>query len=197
MGSNAVNVDGPILGKLRLAAWLAVGALLLTPLVAMQFSDEVKWTAFDFVFAGVFLIGAGLLMEFAARKAKNFAHLAAIGVAIAATLLLVWVTGAAGIIGNEQNDANLLFFSVIGIGLTGAIAARFRPKGMAIAMAAAALAQVAIGVTALIAGWGAEDPGYPMDIVGATGIFAVVWLISAYLFREAARDPAHSSFSRN
>ena len=33
----------------RIAAWGLAGLILLLPLVAMQFTDEVEWTASDFV----------------------------------------------------------------------------------------------------------------------------------------------------
>ena len=42
----------------RLALWGAICAIVLTPLVAMQFTNEVKWDAADFAFA-ILLLGAG------------------------------------------------------------------------------------------------------------------------------------------
>ena len=57
--------------------------VLLVPLVAMQFTDEVDWSLFDFVLAGVLLGGSGLLLELAARKPCAVAYrvvLGAIGV---------------------------------------------------------------------------------------------------------------------
>jgi hypothetical protein len=63
---------------------LATACVLLVPLVAMQFTDEVDWGVADFVAAGVLLAGAGLLLERAARKPRNLVHQAtatAIGVA--------------------------------------------------------------------------------------------------------------------
>jgi len=44
---------------LRIIGWSLVGLILLAPLVAMQFTREVAWTASDFLFAGVLLIGGG------------------------------------------------------------------------------------------------------------------------------------------
>jgi hypothetical protein len=63
---------------------LATALILLLPLIGMQFSDEVDWGVFDFVFAGVLLAGTGLLLELAARRASNLAYrfaAAAVGVA--------------------------------------------------------------------------------------------------------------------
>ena len=45
--------------------------ILLLPLVAMQFTDEVNWGVFDFVFAGALLGGTGLLLELAVEEAAQ------------------------------------------------------------------------------------------------------------------------------
>ena len=51
---------------LRMA--LATAFLLLLPLLAMQFTDEVVWDLADFAVAGALLFGAGLTYELVARK---------------------------------------------------------------------------------------------------------------------------------
>ncbi len=63
--------------------------------------------------------------------------------------------GAVGIIGSEDNDANMLYFGVLAVGVVGALMARFRPIGMMLALIATALAQMLVAVIALTAGWGA------------------------------------------
>jgi len=50
---------------------LATALLLLIPLVAMQFTQEVVWTLSDFVFAGILLFGAGLTFVLIARLGDN------------------------------------------------------------------------------------------------------------------------------
>ena len=104
----------------RIAAWSAAALLLLLPLVAMQFTDEVNWTAADFVVFGAMLACAGGAFELAARMTRNTAYRAAVGVALAAAFLLVWTNGAVGIIGSEDNPANLMFGGVLAVGLVGA-----------------------------------------------------------------------------
>jgi len=66
----------------------------------------------------------------------------AVGVALTTAFILLWVNGAVGIIGDESNDANIMYFGVLAVGFIGAIIARFRPLGMARALYAMALAQV-------------------------------------------------------
>ena len=119
---------------------LVTAFILLVPLVAMQFSDGVNWSLFDFVVAGTLLFGSGLTYELIARKAGNTAYRAAVGVAVAAALLLVWINLAVGIIGSEDNPVNLLYFWVLFIGIIGATIARLRPRGMALAMFVTAFA---------------------------------------------------------
>jgi len=75
--------------KVVLGILLGVTCLLMVPLVAMQFSDHVVWAPGDFVVAFVLLAGTGLLFEFAASRVRNAAYQAAVGIALAAALLLV------------------------------------------------------------------------------------------------------------
>ena len=98
---------------------LATAFILLLPLLAMQFTDEVVWDLADFAVAGVLLFGAGLTYELIARKAGHIAYRAAVGVAVAAALLLVWMNLAVGIMGNEGNPANLMYTGVLAVGIIG------------------------------------------------------------------------------
>jgi hypothetical protein len=170
----------------RVVAWGAAAALLLLPLVAMQFTNEVAWDATDFAFAGVLVASVGVTYELAVRKTRNIAYRVAVGVALAAAFLLVWVNAAVGIIGSENESANLVYAGVLGVGITGAIVARFQPNGMARALRGTALAQALVAVIALIGGFGSTDPSWPLEILMLSGFFAALWLISAWLFRKAA-----------
>ena len=175
----------------RIAAWAAAVALiLLLPLVAMQFTDEVNWGLADFVVAGALLFGAGLTYELVARTRANIAYRAAVGVAVAAALILVWGNLAVGLIGTEDNPANLMYIGVLAVGIIGAIIARFQPHGMARALFATALAQALVAVIALIAGMQHHRGSSVAEILMLTGFFAALWLISAWLFRKAARGGA-------
>ena len=78
---------------------LAITCILLLPLLAMRFTDEVRWTLFDFLVAGALLLGAGLAYEFFARKGGTLAYRVIVGMAIAAVLLVVWLELAVGIFG--------------------------------------------------------------------------------------------------
>ena len=76
-----------------------VALLLLIPLIAMQFTDEVNWTLGDFLVAGCLLFGTGLLIDWVIRAVNNSAYRIIIYVVIVAILLLVWAELAVGILG--------------------------------------------------------------------------------------------------
>lgn len=76
---------------------LTVVLVLLAPLIAMQFSHEVKWDVADFLVAGVLLFGTGLVCEFVMRKVKTTRYRILICGAILLILLLIWLELAVGI----------------------------------------------------------------------------------------------------
>ena len=170
------------MSRWRRAAWAAAALVLLAPLVAMQFTDEVNWTVSDFVFAGALMFGALGTYELAVRKTGNTAYRAAAGVALAATVLLLWANGAVGI---TDSAADAMYVGVPAVGIIGALVARFQARGMARAMFAAALAQALIGAVALIAGM---VPAYnsAFEILAITGFFAALFVGAGLLFRQAA-----------
>jgi hypothetical protein len=73
--------------------------LLLIPLIAMQFTEEVSWTLSDFLVAAVLLYGTGLLCELILRKVKKVKLRIALCIAILIVLLLIWAEMAVGIFG--------------------------------------------------------------------------------------------------
>lgn len=159
--------------------------VLSLPLLAMLFTDEVDWGLADFVVASVMLLGAGFTYELIAKRSWSTSYRAAVGVAVAAALLLAWVSLAIGIIGSATYPANLMYIGVITVGVIGALLARFQPNGMAVALFATAGAQVTVGVVALVGGLGASGPIWPRDVLVATVFFSGLWIGSSLLFRRA------------
>jgi hypothetical protein len=162
---------------------LATAFILLIPLLAAS-----AWSLFDFVVAGALIFGTGLTYVLATRKADNIAYRFAVSVALAAAFLLFWVNGAVGIIGSEDNPANLMYGGVLAIGIIGAIIARFRPHGMARALFATGLAQASVAVTALIFGLGSGSPPGVLGILTLNGFFVALFVGSALSFGYAARE---------
>jgi hypothetical protein len=160
----------------RVARWAVVAGLLLLPAVAMQFTAEVNWTPSDFVFASVLIGGTALLYDIAVLTRTSHAYRGGVALALAASFLLIWINGAVGIIGNEDNPANLMFGGPLAIAFLGALLSRFRARGMARTMGAAGAAQIAVGVAALAMG---------ALIPFVTLFFTALWWTSAGLFRRA------------
>jgi predicted Na+-dependent transporter len=76
---------------------LLIIVLLLIPLIAMQFTNEVNWSIMDFVVAGLLLLGTSLTIELIRRKIKNSKLRIWIVAIIIILLLLIWGELAVGI----------------------------------------------------------------------------------------------------
>ena len=166
---------------------LAAAFVLLLPLVAMRLTDEVVWDSTDFAVAWVLLAGTGLMYKLATRKRSHMVYRAAVGVALATALILVWMNLAVGLIGSENNPANLLYGGVLAVGVIGAAIARFRPSGMARALFATALAQALVPVIALII-WRPALTAGVLGVFALNALFVALFVGSALLFRRAARE---------
>jgi len=78
---------------------ITTGLLLLIPLVAMQFTDEVNWDVFDFVVMSLLLFSAGLLIDFTVRRfTRRVFRIIAI-IVIVIVFLLIWAELGVGIFG--------------------------------------------------------------------------------------------------
>lgn len=67
----------------------------------MQFTSDVKWSAFDFAVAGTLLFGTGLLLELVLKKVKTTKYRIIISAALFIALFLVWAELAVGIFGTR------------------------------------------------------------------------------------------------
>ena len=86
--------------KRLIIVFLVLSFLLLIPLIAMQFTDEVNWTIIDFVIAGGLLFGAGIISEIVLRKINSLNHKVGLLSAIVIIVILIWIELAVGIFGS-------------------------------------------------------------------------------------------------
>ena len=77
-----------------------VAILLLIPLIAMQFTNEVNWELSDFIIAGFLLLGTGLVCEFVMRKVNKPIHRLAICGVVLLVLIIIWIELAVGLFGS-------------------------------------------------------------------------------------------------
>jgi hypothetical protein len=182
---------------LRISAVTA--ALLLVPFVAMQFTDEVNWSVSDFIIMGALIFSIGLATQFLMSRSANIAYRLGAGFAVLGTFLLIWVNLAVGLIGSGANAANLLYAVVPLAIVIGSVITRLQPRGMASTMAVAALAQIAVPIIAFATTTpntlldGGSEPA--ANVIGITGFFAALWIVSAVLFRRATKsipEPSNS-----
>ncbi|MDA9187449.1 hypothetical protein N9O32_00465 [Flavobacteriaceae bacterium] len=78
----------------------APSALLLIPLIAMHYSDEVHWTLIDFAIMGVLLLVAGMWTQRVVKRVKSFPRRATYIILVILLFLLVWAELAVGILGS-------------------------------------------------------------------------------------------------
>jgi len=165
--------------------WGAAGFLLLLPAIAMRFTPEVNWTASDFIFWGVMLATACGLYELATRLSDDGCYRAGFATAVLTAFLVTWSNLAVGIIGNEDNELNLLFFALLALGAAGAALVRFRARGLARVAAMLGLAQLMIALSVFAAGW--DNRGATFSLV-----FVALWATSYGLFSRAAEKAGNA-----
>jgi hypothetical protein len=118
----------------------------------------------------------------------------AVGLALGATFILLYLILAVGVIADEGDRADMMYLGVFAIGIIGAIVSRFRPRGMARALFGMAVAQAVVAVIALITGMNGLNP--VLEIVILNAFFVALFVGSAWLFRQAAgMRPPDSEFS--
>ncbi|MES2445252.1 MAG: hypothetical protein V4574_20700 [Pseudomonadota bacterium] len=112
--------------------------------------------------------------------------------ALAVAALQVWMNLAVGIVGNEDNPANLGFYLVVVTAGACAFTARFQAEGMARAMVATA------GVQALLALVLATAPSNARDaqtVLVLSGGFTALWLVAAALFWRSANPGGRNAIA--
>lgn len=79
---------------------IAVVVILVIPLIAMPFSDEINWTLSDFIVAAMLLFGFGLMFDLILRKIKKRKYRIVLSVILLLALILIWAELAVGIFGS-------------------------------------------------------------------------------------------------
>ncbi len=164
---------------------LLPAVLLLVPLIAMRYTTEVNWTGSDFAVAYAVLVGAGLAFRFLFLRSGGLEARAAAAAAVGSTLFMTWVNLAVGLVGRVNHAANALYLGVLAIGVIGALAANFQPRGLTRTFFAMAAAQLLVPLLALTV-WKVEPAIPAARVLGANGFFALLFAGTALLFRRAA-----------
>jgi hypothetical protein len=167
---------------------LATAVVLLVPLIAMQFTDEVNWSVGDFIIMGSLLFGTGVSYVLITRYMSDVAYKAAVGLALGTMLFMIWANLAVGLIGSGPNPGNLMYMAVVAVGIIGAVLSRFKPTGMQRTMFVTAGSLVLHTAIALLTKMD-EYPGSSVTaILGVNVFFGFLFLVAGLLFRVTIRD---------
>lgn len=181
-GANATMTADPsrrLDNALRLLMWGGVLAIWLLPLIAKQFTDEVQWTTFDHIVWAIMLVIPAGIIEVVSRLTRNWFYRGGVVIALATAFVITWANLAVGIVGNEENPINLVFFGVVAIAMIGAPLVGFRAARLRWVLYLTAAAQALTALTALQA--------EPFVLVFC-GVTTALWLTAATLFGRAAKD---------
>lgn len=166
---------------LRLLMWTGALAIWLVPLVAKQFTDEVQWSTFDHIVWAFMLAIPATIIDLVSRMTGNWAYRGAVVIALGTSFVITWANLAVGIVGNEENPVNLIFFGVVAIALLGSPLVGFKAARLRWVFYLTAAAQALSALLALQA--------EPFVLVFC-GVTTALWLTAATLFGRAARDEA-------
>ena len=166
---------------LRLLMWGGLLAIWLLPFIAKQFTDEVQWTTSDHVFWAFMLAIPGAIVDLVSRMTPNWFYRGGVIIALGTSFVITWANLAVGIVGNEENPTNLIFFGVVAIAMLGSPLVGFKASRLRWVFYLTAAAQALSAVTALHA--------EPFVLVFC-GVTTALWLTAATLFGKAARDRA-------
>ena len=104
----------------------------------------------------------------------------ALGVSLVTVLFLLLGIGALGIVGDGDRDALYLAAPVVAVLV--AVVTRFRPDGMVLALAAAAVTTVVAGAVAVGLVVTDRESASVVDVIMLTAMYAVLFALGAWLF---------------
>jgi hypothetical protein len=172
----------------NLAVAVALALALIVVAIVVPGSGGSPADGMALAVSGLMII-AGIGVVAATRQSKTYRL--AVSLALLATLILFWMIGAVGLLGPEigRNTADLIYLGVPAVGVIGAIIARCRPRGMARAMFATAIAVMVLPVI-LVAGQTPLSPNiagdaFPHGLLLLHAPFAALYGGSGWLFLKS------------
>lgn len=173
---------------LRVVGWSLAVLILLLPIVASWFTDEVKWSPGDYLLAAIVLGGIGLLFELTIRRSNNDAYRTGVVLALASIFLMAWSNAAVGFVGSGANAVNVLYFLMLALPLIGGAVSGLKARGLFITMMLTASVQVLITVFTFAAVPVVGDA--TALILAINAVFILLWIGAAVLFHQAAARSA-------
>ena len=166
--------------KTMLRVALGALAVLMVPLVASRVVDGWNWPAGSFVFVNVLFFGTGMAYAVIARRMGVWSYKAGVGVALAAGFALGWSNMVH--VADSENPVNLVYYSVLAVGVVGAWLARLEARGLARTLFAMA---ATLALIAVILPSGAQ-PYLARNMAIGHGVFVALFIASGLMFRHAS-----------
>jgi len=165
--------------------WVALvtAVILFIPLMAMQFTNEVNWSAGDFVIMGILVFTTGFSYVLLIRSSSNIIYRAAVALGIGSTFLLIWANLAVGLIGSGANAANLMYAGIVAIVIIGTFLSRLTAKGMDRLMFTSAITLIIFAIIQLLTKMYEYSGSSVIEIIGVNGFFATLFAVAGLLFR--------------
>lgn len=183
-------MDKPLQGTFWKPYW--PWFLLLVMMMALGWLNligQLNWGVGDFIFVAVIFFGGLSAFRFVSGRGQGRMFHAAVALSLVTALSMIWITLAVGIIGSEDNQANIMYVGVLGIGLLGSLIARFRATGMSRTMLAVTIAQLVVTVVAVTV-WKPETEEHVFSTFILNLFYVMLFLSSALLFHRARRQVA-------
>lgn len=168
------------LGKTMLRVALVALGLLMVPLVASQMIEGWNWKAGSFVILYVLLFAIGMAYAVIARRMGAWSYKAAVGLALAAGFILAWSNMVH--VADSGNPANLVYYSVLVLGILGASLSRLKARGLARTLFAMA---AVLALIALLLPSGAP-PDLARNMAVGHGVLVALFVTSGVLFWRAS-----------
>jgi hypothetical protein len=167
---------------LKKVLYVALGALaaLMVPLVASRFVKDWNWSAGSFVFVYVLFFAVGMAFALIARKMGVWSYKVGIGMALFCGFGLAWSTMVH--VADSGHPERFVYYSVLVVGLVGALLSRLKARGLAYTLFAMAATYALIAVIL--------PSGAPPDLARNMAMghvaFVVMLISSGLLFRHAS-----------
>jgi hypothetical protein len=169
----------PQLGRTMLRVALGALAVLMAPLVASQFVEDWNWPVGAFVRVYVLFFGTGMVFALVARRMGAWSYKAGVGVALLAGFALGWSNMVQ--VADSGNPANLMYYSVLGVGAVGAFLSRLKARGLALTLFAMA---VTLALIAMMLPSGAP-PYLARNMAIGHAVYTTLFTASGLLFQHA------------
>jgi len=171
------------LGKTTLRVALVALGLLMVPLVASRVVEGWNWRPSAFVFVYLLFFATGMAYALIARRMGARSYKAGVLVALVAGFALGWSNMVH--VADSGHPENLAYYSVLAVGIVGALLARLRAQGLALTLFAMA---GTLAVIALLLPSGAP-PDMARRMAIGHAVFVALFLASGLLFRRASLRP--------